>query len=116
MPPGTPLREGKVAAAVQQISELKPIEGIDFVGPLPADVQRVSTFAAGIAAGARSAAAARDLPPSVNPWALPGIYRDVLTKVQARAKQLNTRQTPEYAPARYAGHEAGEFFFNGRKA
>jgi TPR repeat protein/uncharacterized caspase-like protein len=44
------------------------------------------------------------------------IYRDVLTRVQARAKQLNTRQTPEYAPARYAGHEAGEFFFNGRKA
>lgn len=44
------------------------------------------------------------------------IYRDVLTRVQARARQLNTRQTPEYAPARYAGHEAGEFFFNGRKA
>ncbi|NPU95472.1 MAG: hypothetical protein HPY82_26560 [Gammaproteobacteria bacterium] len=43
------------------------------------------------------------------------LYRDVLTRVQARAKQLNTRQTPEYAPARYAGHEAGEFFFNGRK-
>lgn len=44
------------------------------------------------------------------------IYRDVLTRVQSRARQLNTRQTPEYAPARYAGHEAGEFFFNGRKA
>ena len=43
------------------------------------------------------------------------LYRDVLTRVQARARQLNTRQTPEYAPARYAGHEAGEFFFNGRK-
>lgn len=44
------------------------------------------------------------------------LYRDVLTKVQSRARQLNTRQTPEYAPARYAGHEAGEFFFNGRKS
>lgn len=44
------------------------------------------------------------------------IYRDVLKRVQTRAKQLDTRQTPEYAPARYAGHEAGEFFFNGRKA
>lgn len=43
------------------------------------------------------------------------IYRDVLGRVQNRARQLNTRQTPEYAPARYAGHEAGEFFFNGRK-
>lgn len=44
------------------------------------------------------------------------IYRDVLARVQNRARQLNTRQTPEYAPARYAGHEAGEFFFHARKA
>lgn len=44
------------------------------------------------------------------------LYREVLTKVQSRARQLHTRQTPEYAPARYAGHEAGEFFFNGRQS
>ena len=25
---------------------------------------------------------------------------------------LQVQQVPEYAPARYAGHEAGEFFFN----
>ena len=44
------------------------------------------------------------------------IYRDVLTKVEARARALHVQQIPEYAPARFAGHEAGEFFFNGRKA
>lgn len=39
------------------------------------------------------------------------IYRDVLGKVRRRALELNHEQVPEYAPARFAGHEAGEFFF-----
>jgi hypothetical protein len=43
------------------------------------------------------------------------IYRDVLSRVQNKAKSLNVQQIPEYAPARYAGHEAGEFFFNSGK-
>ncbi|MEE2729460.1 MAG: caspase family protein [Pseudomonadota bacterium] len=40
------------------------------------------------------------------------IYREVLSRVQSKAKALNVQQVPEYAPARYAGHEAGEFFFS----
>ncbi|MDX1692268.1 MAG: caspase family protein [Ketobacteraceae bacterium] len=39
------------------------------------------------------------------------VYREVLGKVRIRARELNHDQVPEYAPARYAGHEAGEFFF-----
>ena len=39
------------------------------------------------------------------------IYRNVLSKVRRRALELNHDQVPEYAPVRYAGHEAGEFFF-----
>lgn len=39
------------------------------------------------------------------------VYREVLGKVRVRARELNHDQVPEYAPARYAGHEAGEFFF-----
>ena len=39
------------------------------------------------------------------------VYRDVLGKVRRRALELNHEQVPEYAPARFAGHEAGEFFF-----
>jgi molybdate transport system substrate-binding protein len=38
-----------------------PIAGIDFVGPLPPDVQRITTFSAGVAVGAKSAEAARAL-------------------------------------------------------
>ncbi len=42
------------------------------------------------------------------------LYREVLGKVRVRAKALNQQQVPEYAPLRYAGHEAGEFFFQTR--
>jgi ABC-type molybdate transport system substrate-binding protein len=58
---GTVVARGDAELGFQQISELLPIEGIDFVGPLPDAVQRVSTFSAGIAVGARSPAAAREL-------------------------------------------------------
>ncbi len=58
---GAVVARGDAALGFQQISELLPIEGIDYVGPLPDEVQRVSTFSAGIAVGARSPAAAREL-------------------------------------------------------
>jgi ABC-type molybdate transport system substrate-binding protein len=58
---GAVVARGDAEIGFQQISELLPIEGIDYVGPLPDEVQRVSTFVAGIAAGARSREAAREL-------------------------------------------------------
>ncbi len=58
---GTVVARGDAEIGFQQISELVSIEGIDFVGPLPDEAQRVSTFSAGIAAGAASPAAAREL-------------------------------------------------------
>ena len=39
------------------------------------------------------------------------IYQQVLQRVKASSKTLDQQQIPEYAPARHAGHEAGEFFF-----
>jgi molybdate transport system substrate-binding protein len=58
---GTIVARGDAELGFQQISELLPIEGIDYVGPLPDEVQRVSTFSAGIATNARNPEAARAL-------------------------------------------------------
>lgn len=52
---------GEAEIGFQQISELLPEPGIDFVGPLPGETQRVTMFSAGIGAAARYPEAARRL-------------------------------------------------------
>jgi molybdate transport system substrate-binding protein len=58
---GAVVARGEAEIGFQQISELLPIAGIDYVGPLPAEVQRVTIFAAGVAVGAKSPEAAHAL-------------------------------------------------------
>ena len=58
---GAVVARGEAEIGFQQISELLPVSGIDYVGPLPAEVQRVTIFSAGIATGARVPDAARAL-------------------------------------------------------
>jgi ABC-type molybdate transport system substrate-binding protein len=58
---GAVVARGEAEIGFQQISELVTLDGIDYVGPLPNEAQRVSTFSAGIAVGAESPAAAREL-------------------------------------------------------
>jgi molybdate transport system substrate-binding protein len=52
---------GEAEVAVHQISEIVPVKGAVLVGPLPAEVQNFTTYAAGLAAAARDAAAAKAL-------------------------------------------------------
>ncbi|MEA3410001.1 MAG: caspase family protein [Pseudomonadota bacterium] len=39
------------------------------------------------------------------------LYREVQIRVKLAAATLRVEQNPQYAPIKYAGHEAGEFFF-----
>jgi molybdate transport system substrate-binding protein len=48
---GAVVARGDADIGFQQISELLPVPGIEYVGPLPPEVQRVTIFSAGIAAG-----------------------------------------------------------------
>ena len=58
---GTVVARGDAELGFQQVSELIPIEGLDYVGPLPPEVQQVTLFSAGIAVGAKEPEAAKAL-------------------------------------------------------
>ncbi|MGD1096456.1 MAG: substrate-binding domain-containing protein, partial [Bryobacteraceae bacterium] len=58
---GAVVARGDAEIGFQQISELLPVPGIDYVGPLPAELQRVSLFSAGVATGSKQPDAARAL-------------------------------------------------------
>ena len=58
---GSVVARGEADLGFQQVSELLPIGGLDFVGPLPEEVQKVTIFSAGLAAGARDISAAKAL-------------------------------------------------------
>jgi molybdate transport system substrate-binding protein len=56
---GALLARGDAEIGFQQMSELLPEKGIDVVGPLPTDVQRITIFAAGVVARSTRPDAAR---------------------------------------------------------
>jgi molybdate transport system substrate-binding protein len=58
---GTIVASGDCEIGFQQVSELVHIPGIDYIGPLPADVQRVTVFSCGLQSGAPEPNAAKAL-------------------------------------------------------
>jgi molybdate transport system substrate-binding protein len=56
---GSVVARGEAALGFQQISELLPIGGLDYVGPLPVELQKVTVFAAGVVASSAEPERAR---------------------------------------------------------
>ncbi len=63
--PATPVGEivarGEAELGFQQISEMLPVPGIDIVGQLPPELQKITVFSAGIATGSKEPEAGKAL-------------------------------------------------------
>jgi molybdate transport system substrate-binding protein len=84
-PVGAVVARGEAEIGFQQISELKPIKGIDLLGPLPAAVQKYTVFSAGIVTG------------SDQPRAAAALIR-FLTSPEARPAIVDSGPEPMPAP------------------
>jgi molybdate transport system substrate-binding protein len=73
-PVGKVVARGDAQIGFQQLSELKPIEGIDIVGYLPGDTQKVTIFSAGISSSSKEPQAAKSL---VDFLASPNAHRTI---------------------------------------
>ncbi len=58
---GSLIASGEAEIGFQQVSELSHFAGVDYVGPLPADIQQYTMFSSGIIAGTKEADAAKAL-------------------------------------------------------
>ena len=58
---GSIIASGEVEIGFQQVSELSQFPGIQYVGPLPADIQQYTTFSSGIVSGTTQAEPAKAL-------------------------------------------------------
>jgi molybdate transport system substrate-binding protein len=58
---GTLVANGGAEIGVQQVSELATFPGVDYIGPLPGDLQMTTIFAGGISTMAKQPDAAREL-------------------------------------------------------
>jgi molybdate transport system substrate-binding protein len=61
VPIGEVVARGEAEIGFQQVSEILPVAGIELLGPLPADIQRITIFSAGLHVGAQQSHAAKAL-------------------------------------------------------
>jgi molybdate transport system substrate-binding protein len=77
--PGVPvaslLRSGEAEVGFQQVSELIHEQGIEFLGPIPADVQNITVFSSGVHAGAKEAVGAKALQKFLTAPAAAPVYK-----------------------------------------
>jgi molybdate transport system substrate-binding protein len=58
---GPIIASGEAEIGFQQVSELVHVPGVDFVGPLPPEIQHVTVFSCGVPAAAKNPDVAREL-------------------------------------------------------
>ena len=84
-PVGQSVASGEIEIGFQQISELRPVKGIDIVGELPPGAQRVTVFAAGIPATSKHPEEAKELIEWLaSPAAYPSIQKSGLEPVKSK--------------------------------
>ncbi len=82
---GAVVARGEAALGFQQISELRPVPGIEVVGPLPDAVQRITVFSAATTEGSANPAGGRALVAFLSsPAAADAIARTGMDPVHAR--------------------------------
>ena len=82
---GAVVARGDAEIGFQQISELLPIPGLDYVGPLPPEAQEITVFSAGVAANSKNPEAARALIEFLaSPAVAPAIRKAGLDPVASR--------------------------------
>ena len=72
---GSIIASGEAEIGFQQVSELSFFPGIDYVGPIPAEVQLITVFSAGIPAGTKQADAAKALVSFVTAPAAAAVFK-----------------------------------------
>lgn len=55
------IASGEAELGIHQISEIVPVRGVTLVGPLPKEIQNVTTYAGGLSSGSKVPAEARQL-------------------------------------------------------
>jgi molybdate transport system substrate-binding protein len=55
------MARGEVSLGLGQISEIRPVKGVTLVGPIPEDLQLVTTYAVGVGANSASPEGAKKL-------------------------------------------------------
>jgi molybdate transport system substrate-binding protein len=82
IPVASSLRDGSAEIGFQQVSELIHEPGIDFLGPIPADVQSITVFSSAVPAGAKAQVEAKALQKFLTaPAAAPIIKKHGLERV-----------------------------------
>lgn len=99
---GTVIARGDAEIGFQQLSELLPIAGIDIVGPLPPEAQKITIFSGGVPVRSKQATLAKQLLQFlVSPEAAEAIEKSGLQPVTERTRKsgFTERAAPQISLA-----------------